>query len=208
MQHYGMILVLSSPSGAGKSTLGRMLRADKAMNLGLSVSVTTRLRRPSEREGVDYYFVSKDEFKHMVAANAFVEWAEVHGAYYGTLQKTIDKVLRDGCDIVFDIDYQGAGQIRKKRPRDVVSVFILPPSMQELQQRLLGRSENSAADIELRLHNAVKEMRKWKSYDYILVNDDVQQSFLSLKAIITAERLKRHRLPAMKDFVDSLIAKA
>jgi len=208
MQHYGMILILSSPSGAGKSTLSRMLRADKAMNLGLSVSVTTRQRRPSEQEGVDYYFVDKEEFKNMVAANAFIEWAEVHGAYYGTLHKTIDKVLRDGRDIVFDIDYQGAGQIRKKRPRDSVSVFILPPSMRELRRRLQERAENSAADMQLRLHNAVEEMRKWQSYDYILVNDDVQQSLSALKAIVTAERLKRHRLPAIKSFIAGLTAEA
>jgi len=199
-----MIIILSSPSGAGKSTLSSMLRADKHMNLGVSISVTTRAPRPSERDGADYYFVDKAEFERRIAAGAFVEWAQVHGAYYGSLQATVDKVLERGQDIVFDIDYQGAAQIQQKRPEETVSVFILPPSMAELRQRLLKRAENSVADIKLRLHNAAEEMRHWRNYDYALVNADLGKSFAALEAIITAERLKRRRQLQLPQFIEDL----
>jgi len=200
----GMIIILSSPSGAGKSTLSAMLRADKALNLGVSVSVTTRTPRPSERDGVDYYFVDKAEFERRIAAGAFVEWAQVHGAYYGSLQQTVETVLERGQDIIFDIDYQGATQIQQKLPKETVSVFILPPSMAELRQRLLKRAENSLEDMQLRLRNAAAEMRHWHNYDYVLVNADLEKSFAALAAIITAERLKRRRQLQLPQFIDNL----
>lgn len=206
MQHYGMIIILSSPSGAGKSTLSRRLRADKGMNIGVSVSATTRQKRPSEKNGVDYHFVSEKKFKTLISQNAFLEWAQVHGAYYGTLLQEVEAVLSKGQDIIFDIDYQGALQVQKKRPQDVVSVFILPPSMAELRRRLLKRGENSEEDMQLRLHNAVEEMKHRQNYDYIVINETLQESFKALKTIIAAERLKRHRFTDSEKFINDLIA--
>lgn len=204
----GMMLILSSPSGAGKTTLSHMLRADRGLKLGISVSATTRHKRPSEKDGTDYYFVNEAEFKRLIDKNAFIEWAQVHGAYYGTLQETVDKVLQTGKDIIFDIDYQGARQIQQKQPQDTVAVFILPPSMAELRERLQARAENSAAEMKLRLRNAAEEMRHWQNYDYVLINEDLEQSYRALQAIIQAERLKRCRRPGLQGFVDGLVKAA
>jgi len=206
LKRRGLMLVLSSPSGAGKSTLTRLLRDDPEMALTLSISVTTRKRRSSEVDGIHYHFISEAEFERRRNQGELVEWAKVHGNYYGTLRDSVETALANGQDMLFDIDYQGAAQLQEKQGGDVVSVFILPPSMAELMARLNRRAEDSAETIALRLDNARQEMRSWRSYDYILVNEDLGQSYSALKAIIAAERLRRKRQTNLADFIDQLIS--
>lgn len=201
----GLMLVVSSPSGAGKSSIARLLLEDREMNLSLSVSVTTRARRPSEVEGVHYHFISVAEFERLRDSDALIEYAEVHGNFYGTLRATAEDALADGQDMLFDIDWQGADQLQAKMPADVVSIFVLPPSMKELQSRLHRRAEDSVEVIETRLHNARLEIQKWSKYDYIVINEDLNRSYSSVKAIVTAERLRRDRRPGLFDFVDQLL---
>lgn len=201
----GLMLVVSSPSGAGKSSIARLLLEDREMNLSLSVSVTTRARRPSEVEGVHYHFISVAEFERLRDSDALIEYAEVHGNFYGTLRATAEDALADGQDMLFDIDWQGADQLQAKMPADVVSIFVLPPSMKELQSRLHRRAEDSVEVIETRLHNARVEIQKWSKYDYIVINEDLNRSYSSVKAIVTAERLRRDRRPGLFDFVDQLL---
>jgi len=204
----GLMLVLSSPSGAGKSTLTRLLRDDPEMALTLSVSVTTRKRRSSEVDGIHYHFISTSEFESRRERGELVEWAKVHGNYYGTLRASVENALTKGQDMLFDIDYQGAAQLQEKMGQDVVSVFILPPSMKELMARLNRRAEDSHETIALRLDNARQEMRAWPSYDYILLNEDLDKSYAALKAIIVAERLTRKRQVNLADFIGQLIEEA
>ena len=199
----GVLLVLSSPSGAGKSTLSRLLLEDG--HLGLSVSVTTRERRPSEVNGVHYHFITRKEFEQKRDNDELIEWAEVHGHYYGTLRSTVETALASGRDMLFDIDYQGARQLQKKMPDDVVSVFILPPSMKELKSRLNRRAEDSQDVINLRLHNARGEIEHFRSYDYVIINQDLEQSFALIKAIHLAEAIKRRRCLYIDSFVKSLL---
>lgn len=199
----GVLLVLSSPSGAGKSTLSRLLLEDG--HLGLSVSVTTRERRPSEVNGVHYHFITRKEFEQKRDNDELIEWAEVHGHYYGTLRETVETALAGGRDMLFDIDYQGARQLQEKMPDDVVSVFILPPSMKELKSRLNRRAEDSQDVINLRLHNARGEIEHFKSYDYVIINQDLEQSFALIKAIHLAEAIKRRRCLYIDSFVKSLL---
>ena len=199
----GVLLVLSSPSGAGKSTLSRLLLEDG--HLGLSVSVTTRERRPSEVNGVHYHFITRKEFEQKRDNDELIEWAEVHGHYYGTLRETVETALASGQDMLFDIDYQGARQLQEKMPDDVVSVFILPPSMKELKSRLNRRAEDSQDVINLRLHNARGEIEHFKSYDYVIINQDLEQSFALIKAIHLAEAIKRRRCLYIDSFVKSLL---
>ncbi|MBH9994696.1 MULTISPECIES: guanylate kinase [Bartonella] len=199
----GVLLVLSSPSGAGKSTLSRLLLEDG--HLGLSVSVTTRERRPSEVNGVHYHFITRKEFEQKRDNNELIEWAEVHGHYYGTLRETVETALASGRDMLFDIDYQGARQLQEKMPDDVVSVFILPPSMKELKSRLNRRAEDSQDVINLRLHNARGEIEHFRSYDYVIINQDLEQSFALIKAIHLAEAIKRRRCLYIDSFVKSLL---
>ena len=199
----GVLLVLSSPSGAGKSTLSRLLLEDG--HLGLSVSVTTRERRPSEVNGVHYHFISRKEFEQKRDNDELIEWAEVHGHYYGTLRETVETALASGRDMLFDIDYQGARQLQEKMPDDVVSVFILPPSMKELKSRLNRRAEDSQDVINLRLHNARGEIEHFRSYDYVIINQDLEQSFALIKAIHLAEAIKRRRCLYIDSFVKSLL---
>lgn len=201
----GLMLVVSSPSGAGKSSIARLLLEDREMNLSLSVSVTTRARRPSEVEGVHYHFISVAEFERLRDSDALIEYAEVHGNFYGTLRATAEDALADGQDMLFDIDWQGADQLQAKMPADVVSIFVLPPSMKELQSRLHRRAEDSVEVIETRLHNARVEIQKWSKYDYIVINEDLNRSYSAVKAIVTAERLRRDRRPGLFDFVDQLL---
>ncbi|GAA0590821.1 guanylate kinase [Paenochrobactrum glaciei] len=201
----GLMLVVSSPSGAGKSSIARLLLEDREMDLSLSVSVTTRARRPSEVEGVHYHFISVAEFERLRDSDALIEYAEVHGNFYGTLRATAEDALADGQDMLFDIDWQGADQLQAKMPADVVSIFVLPPSMKELQSRLHRRAEDSVEVIETRLHNARVEIQKWSKYDYIVINEDLNRSYSSVKAIVTAERLRRDRRPGLFDFVDQLL---
>lgn len=201
----GLMLVISSPSGAGKSTIARLLLEDRDMDLSLSVSVTTRQRRASEIEGVHYHFKSVREFERLRDSDALIEWAEVHGNYYGTLRETAENALADGRDMLFDIDWQGAEQLQAKMPADVVSIFILPPTMKELQMRLNRRAEDTPEVIETRLNNARFEIQKWSKYDYIVINEDLNQSYAAVKSIVMAERLRRDRRPGLFEFVHGLL---
>ncbi|RCS23169.1 guanylate kinase [Phyllobacterium salinisoli] len=201
----GLMMVISSPSGAGKSTIARLLLEDKEMDLALSVSVTTRPRRPSEIQDVHYHFISVREFERLRDSEALIEWAEVHGNFYGTLRETAENALAEGRDMLFDIDWQGADQLQEKMPADVVSIFILPPTMRELQQRLHRRAEDTPDVIETRLQNARFEIQKWSKYDYIVINEDLNRSYAAVKAIVGAERLRRDRRPGLFDFVSTLL---
>ncbi|MFA6267287.1 MAG: guanylate kinase [Pseudolabrys sp.] len=205
----GIMLVLSSPSGAGKTTLSRNLLEQENIEypgkLELSISATTRPRRPSEIEGVHYHFVTKPRFEGMRDHDELLEWAEVHGNYYGTPREPVEKALAEGRDVLFDIDWQGTRQLLDKMRDDVVTVFVLPPTAQELKSRLVRRAEDSQAVIAQRLHNAAEEFQHWNEYDYVLVNRDLDKSFARLRAILTAERLKRVKMPNLNDFVDKLL---
>ena len=203
----GMILILSSPSGAGKTTLTRMLLQDKTLDLSLSISVTTRARRSSEVDGVHYHFIAPETFEAMRRANELLESATVHGHGYGTPKKPVLEVLAQGRDILFDIDWQGAQQVKRAMGDDVVSVFILPPSMVELRARLDRRAEDSPAVIAARLENAKREIARWSQYDYVIVNDDLQRAYADTAMIIGAERRRGRRVgPAIEGFVAGLLA--
>ncbi len=200
----GLMLVLSSPSGAGKSTIARNL-LEEDHGFELSVSYTTRPRRGSEIDGVHYHFVPKREFERLRDSDAFLEWAEVHGNYYATPREPAEIAMGEGRDMLFDIDWQGADQLREKMPADVVSVFILPPSMAELKGRLLRRAEDQAQVIEARLKNARAEIEHWRKYDYVVVNDDLDRAFHAVECIVQAERLRRDRRPGLFEFVTGLL---
>ncbi|MGE4165395.1 MAG: guanylate kinase [Xanthobacteraceae bacterium] len=200
----GIMLVVSSPSGAGKTTLTRNLLREE-QNVTLSVSVTTRDRRPSEIEGVHYHFVSRRHFEAMRDGGELLEWAEVHGNYYATPREPVEKALGEGRDMLFDIDWQGTRQLLDKMRDDVVTVFVLPPSATELKSRLERRAEDSPSIIKQRLKNALEEIAHWSEYDYILVNRDLDKSFARLRAILTAERLKRVKLLDVENFVGGLL---
>ena len=205
----GIMLVLSSPSGAGKTTLTRHLldqeNIDDPGKLELSVSATTRERRPSEIDGVHYHFRTQRQFEAMRDGDELLEWAEVHGNYYGTPREPVEKALNEGRDVLFDIDWQGTRQLLDKMREDVVTVFVLPPSAQELKSRLVRRAEDSNAVIAQRLKNAAEEFLHWNEYDYILVNRDLDKSFARLRAILTAERLKRIKMRNLEQFVAKLL---
>jgi guanylate kinase len=190
MNRRGIMFVVSSPSGAGKTTLTRnLVNADR--NLMLSISVTTRKRRPSEVDGVHYHFISRPEFASMKKSGELLESAKVHGNFYGTPQRPVEKALAAGHDVLFDIDWQGAKQLYEKMRADVVSVFVLPPSARELKSRLERRAEDSGDVIRGRLKNAAEEIPHWAEYDYVLINRDLDRSFRDLRAILRAERAKR-----------------
>lgn len=203
----GLMLILSSPSGAGKTTLTRMLLQKQECDLTLSVSVTTRARRSSEADGIHYHFISRERFADMRDRNDLLESAEVHGHFYGTPRAPVEAVLAAGRDMLFDIDYQGTQQVRAKAGGDVVTVFILPPSMRELRARLERRAEDSNEVIERRLANARNEIERWAVYDYVLINDDLQRTFNDVLSILAAERLRRVRVEAgVSAFVAGLLA--
>ena len=202
-----MILILSSPSGAGKTTLTRKLIEDSALDLTLSVSVTTRKQRSSEVDGIHYRFVERGEFERMKAAGELLESAEVHGNGYGTPRAPVEKVLAQGRDMLFDVDWQGAKQVRERLGDDVVSIFVLPPSMRELRARLERRAEDTASSIEARFQNARKEIERWRDYHYVVVNDDLTRAFLDVKTIVAAERLRARRIQAgVERLVEQLMA--
>ena len=203
-----MILILSSPSGAGKTTLTRMLMQDSALDLTLSVSVTTRKRRPSEADGIHYHFLpDRAEFERMKAAGELLEWAEVHGNGYGTPRAPVEKVLAEGRDMLFDVDWQGAKQVRERLGDDVVSIFLLPPSMRELRARLERRAEDTASSIDARFQNARTEIERWRDYHYVVVNDDLMRAYRDVTAIVTAERLRARRVQAgVETLVERLVA--
>ncbi|MGE3145413.1 MAG: guanylate kinase [Pseudorhodoplanes sp.] len=201
----GIMLIVSSPSGAGKTTLTRAL-LESEKKVSLSISVTTRERRQSEAQNVHYNFISKREFESLRDAGELLEWAEVHGNFYGTPRAPVEAALNEGRDVLFDIDWQGTLQLYDKVRKDVVSVFVLPPTAQELKARLERRAEDSAEVIQRRLQNAAEEIPHWREYDYVLVNRDLEESMTRLRAILTAERLKRVRHPDIESFVDGLLA--
>ncbi len=199
----GLLLVLSSPSGAGKTTLAkRVLSADR--NIGLSVSVTTRKPRPRELEGVDYFFRDEKQFLAQRDAGELLEWAKVFGNYYATPRAPVEAAIAAGRDLLFDIDWQGAQQLKEKLPQDLVRVFILPPSAQALENRLRGRAQDPPDVVAKRMAQAASEMSHWPEYDYVVVNADLETSVAELIAILTAERLKRERLIGLSDFVRGL----
>lgn len=205
LERRGLLFILSSPSGAGKSTLSRMLlEADEG--IGLSVSYTTRPPRPGEVDGVDYHFTDVDNFKKMAADGEFMEWAHVFGHRYGTPKEAVREILNNGRDVLFDIDWQGAQQLYQEAGPDVVRVFVLPPSIEELERRLHSRGTDSDEVIEDRMSRAKSEIGHWDGYDYVLINDDVQRCFGQVKDILTAERLKRRRQKGLIGFVRDLAA--
>ena len=204
LRRRGLMLVLSSPSGAGKSTIARnLLESDP--ELSLSVSVTTRPRRGSEIEGVHYHFLKQREFDALRDSDALLEWAEVHGNCYATPREPVEAAMAEGRDMLFDIDWQGALQLKDKMRADIVSIFILPPSMKELKSRLKRRAEDSEEVIAHRLKNARTEIEHWKEYDFVVVNNDLDRAFAEIRAIVTAERLRRDRRPGLFDFVSGLL---
>jgi guanylate kinase len=202
----GLMFVLSSPSGAGKTTLTRLL-VQKEKNIELSISVTTRQRRPSEVEGVHYHFLSREAFEKMRDAGELLEWAEVHGNYYGTPAKPVEKAIAKGKDILFDIDYQGTRQLYKKAASDVVSIFILPPSIAEMKKRIRRRAAEDEMTIKKRLATAKQELPRWKEYDYVVINDDLDAAFADIHAILATERMKRIHKASVAAFAKKLQSK-
>ena len=184
----GNLFIVSAPSGAGKSSLISALLKDKPSDMQVSVSHTTRQPRPGEANGQHYHFVSVEEFKALIAANAFFEWAEVFGNYYGTSRTVIEQTLAKGIDVFLDIDWQGGEQVKKLMP-DAVGIFILPPSKSELARRLTGRGQDSQAVIDSRMAQAVSEMSHYTQYDFVIVNDDFDTALVDLQAIIRSQRL-------------------
>ncbi|AKM06287.1 guanylate kinase [Pelagerythrobacter marensis] len=200
----GLMFILSSPSGAGKTTISRMLlEADGEIRL--SVSATTRPRRPGEIDGVHYHFVSDADFDRMIEEDDFYEWAHVFDHRYGTPKGHIRAGLKDGHDFLFDIDWQGTQQLYQKDQQDVVRVFILPPSLDELHRRLMARATDSSEVIEGRMERARAEISHWDGYDYVVVNDDVNVCFGKVRAILHAERMKRARQTGLIGFVRELM---
>jgi guanylate kinase len=204
LKRRGLMFVLSSPSGAGKTTISHMLLADD-QEIKLSVSVTTRPMRVGERDGIDYHFVDDAEFDRMVDDDDFYEWAHVFGHRYGTPKGHIRAALKEGQDFLFDIDWQGTQQLYQKDRQDVVSVFILPPSLVELRHRLEVRAQDSEAVIDSRMDRARGEISHWAEYEYVVINDDVQKCFEKVREILHAERMERTRQTGLIPFVRELM---
>ena len=200
----GLLIVLSSPSGAGKSTISRLLlEADPQITM--SISATTRPKRPGERDDVDYHFVDDAEFDAMIAAGDFVEWAPVFGFRYGTPKVPVKAALKDGRDILFDIDWQGTQQLHSAMGEDLVRIFLLPPSMDELERRLHARGTDSGKVIAERMERAAGEISHWAEYDYVLINTETEECLADVRAIVAAERLKRARQAGLVAFVRDLV---
>ena len=204
IEHRGLLFVLSSPSGAGKSTIARMLlEADKEIDM--SVSVTTRPMRPGEVDGQDYHFVDVPTFKDLVGDGELMEWAHVFDHRYGTPRAPVEEMLAKGHDVLFDIDWQGAQQLYQQAGQDVVRVFILPPSVGELERRLRARGTDDDKVVDARMERASSEISHWDGYDYVLINDDVQTCFEQVVTILNAERLRRSRQTGLIGFVRKLM---
>ncbi len=203
VERRGLMFVLSSPSGAGKTTLSRLL-IDRVPGLKMSVSATTRAMRPGEVEGRDYHFIDIARFEAMAANGDLLEWAIVFDNRYGTPRAPVDAALSAGQDVLFDIDWQGTQQLREKARDDVVSVFILPPSVADLEKRLHSRAQDSDAVIRGRMNRASHEMSHWAEYDYIVINHDVDEAFAEVQSILKAERLRRERRTGLTTFVRKL----
>jgi guanylate kinase len=204
LQRRGLMFILSSPSGAGKTTISRML-LDRDGEINLSVSATTRPMRPGEIDGSDYHFVDPAKFEQMVQDEQFIEWATVFGHSYGTPKAQVKAGLREGRDFLFDIDWQGTQQLYQKLETDVVRVFLLPPSIDELRRRLTGRGTDSAEVIAARMDRARAEISHWDGYDYVVVNDDIEACYDKVAAILAAERMKRARQTGLIGFVRGLM---
>ena len=204
LQRRGLMFILSSPSGAGKTTIARKLLAHDA-EIRMSVSVTTRPPRPGEVDGQDYIFASQAEFDRMVEDGQFLEWATVFGNSYGTPKAQVKAGIREGQDFLFDIDWQGTQQLYQKMETDVVRVFLLPPSIDELRRRLTGRGTDPAAVIQARMDRARAEISHWDGYDYVIVNDDIEACFAKVCEILAAERMKRARQTGLIGFVRGLM---
>jgi len=204
LKRRGLCFVLSSPSGAGKTTISRkMLEIDN--DLTMSISYTTRAPRPGEVDGVDYFFTTKDEFRDLINAHAFLEHAEVFGHFYGTPRKFVEDNLSKGIDVIFDIDWQGTHQLAAQMPNDMVGVFILPPSMAELEKRLKNRAQDTDEVVAKRMKKASREISHWNEYDYVLINTDLDETMKSVNRILRAERLHISRQPQLESFVQDLL---
>ena len=203
-QRRGLLIVLSSPSGAGKTTISRML-LESDPDVTMSISATTRPQRPGEIEGVDYHFADDAEFDRLIAAGEFVEWAPVFGYRYGTPKAPVKQALRDGSDILFDIDWQGTQQLHAAMGEDLVRIFILPPSMPELERRLRSRNTDPEEVIADRMRRAASEISHWAEYDYVLINEDMDTCLDEVRTIVAAERLKRARQIGLVGFVRDLV---
>ncbi len=204
LQRRGLMFILSSPSGAGKTTIARRLLEEEGSELRMSVSVTTRPKRPGETEGRDYFFVDDDKFADLVQEDSCFEWAEVFGHCYGTPKAEIRERLKRGEDFLFDIDWQGTQQLYQRAQGDVVRVFLLPPSIEELEQRLRSRGTDSEEVIRGRMERARAEISHWDAYDYVIINDDIEACFAKVQMILEAERMRRLRQTGLIDFVREL----
>lgn len=202
----GLMLVLSSPSGAGKSSIARAL-LDRHENLTMSVSVTTRAPRPGEVDGADYTFIDVASYQAMVAGDGLLEYAQVFDNYYGTPREPVEEAMRQGRDVLFDVDWQGTQQLRQNARADLVSVFILPPSRDELERRLRRRAQDPDAVVRRRMAKAADEMSHWAEYDYVIVNDDLDTAVAGVEAILAAERLRRDRRIGLAAFVAAVSAR-
>ena len=203
IQRRGLLLVISSPSGAGKTTLSRRLLAEDS-NITMSVSVTTRSPRPGETEGKDYHFIAREEFGRMRDRGDLLEYAEVFGNSYGTPKRPVAEALQAGRDVLFDIDWQGTQQLAQAMEDDLVRIFILPPTAEELRLRLIRRAQDSATTVAKRMAKAADEISHWAEYDYVIINDDLESAARQLDGILTAERLKRRRRVGLTKFVRDL----
>lgn len=201
LRRRGVMLVMSSPSGAGKTTISRAL-LELEPNLTMSVSATTRQPRPGERDGVDYMFISEETYHQWVEEDAFLEHAKVFDNYYGTPKKPVYEALGKGFDVLFDIDWQGTQQLAQNARADLVSIFILPPSMEELEHRLRGRNLDPEEVVQNRMTKAAGEMSHWREYDYVLINEDVKSSVDRVRSVLMAERQKRDRQIGLDRFVN------
>lgn len=196
----GLMLVLSSPSGAGKTTISRRLLAEDG-NLSMSVSITTRKPRPGEKPGIDYHFIDEPTYHRMVAESALLEHAQVFDHYYGTPRKAVEEALSHGKDVLFDVDWQGTQQLKQAARADLASIFILPPSIDELERRLKTRAQDSDEVVRKRMSKAASEMSHYMEYDYVVINVDVEESVARVKAILAAERARRERFVGLTEFV-------
>lgn len=199
----GLMLVLSSPSGAGKTTIASELR-NREEDLRISISVTTRPPRPGEVDGRDYFFVDEETFKNMLEKEAFLEHAKVFGNYYGTPKEYVFNKLKGGRDIIFDIDWQGTQQLAQFARDDLVSIFILPPSVEALRERLQKRGQDSSDVVELRMAQSANEISHWPEYDYVIINQDLERSITQVQEILHSERMKRRRQLGLIDFVNKI----
>ena len=199
----GLVMIVSSPSGAGKTTICKKL-IEEVNDIDLSVSVTTRKKRSNEIEGKDYFFKSEQEFNKMISQGNFLETANVFGHLYGTLKDEINSKILQGTDVIVDVDWQGTRQIEKHIPEDIVKVFILPPSIKELEKRLSARATESQESFEKRMSEAKKEISHYSEYDFIIINKDIEESLEKIKSILFSERIRRHRLVGIDKFVEIL----